>query len=112
MRLPALLRHPSLPALLLALAFTLPPTHGQTAPAPAAPAAGTSETKAAEAKKLAEDLVRLNPFEVKSASDNSYGALNSNSLTQFDAELKNVPVSTDIFTEDFIRDVGVVCRAS
>jgi hypothetical protein len=59
MRLPALLRHPSLPALLLALAFTLPPTHGQTAPAPPAPAAGTSETKAAEAKKLAEDLVRL-----------------------------------------------------
>ncbi|MCX6956748.1 MAG: TonB-dependent receptor plug domain-containing protein, partial [Verrucomicrobia bacterium] len=44
---------------------------------------------------------------MKSEADNSYGALNSNSLTQFDAALKNVPVSADIFTEDFIRDVAV-----
>jgi hypothetical protein len=107
MRLPALLRHPLLPALLLALACAIPLTHGQTAPAPAAPAPGAGEIKATEAKRLADDLVRLNPFEVKSAADNSYGALNSNSLTQFDAALKNVPVSADIFTEAFIRDVGV-----
>jgi outer membrane receptor protein involved in Fe transport len=107
MRLTALLRHPSLPAFLLALACAIPPTHGQIAPAPAAPAPGAGEIKATEAKRLADDLVRLNPFEVKSAADNSYGALNSNSLTQFDAALKNVPVSADIFTEDFIRDVGV-----
>jgi hypothetical protein len=50
----------------------------------------------------------INPFEVKAGADNSYGALNSNSLTQFNTALKELPVSADIFTSDFIRDVTVV----
>lgn len=69
------------------------------------PASGATALKAGQ--KAVEDMVKLNPFEVKAETDNSYGALNSNSLTQFDTELKNVPVSADIFTADFVRDVGV-----
>ena len=50
--------------------------------------------------------VTLNPFEVKAEADNSYGALNSNSLTQFNTALNRTPVSADIFTEDFMRDIS------
>ena len=34
------------------------------------------------------------------------GALNSNSLTQFNTALNRVPVSADIFTADFMRDIS------
>ena len=52
------------------------------------------------------ELIELNPFEVKAEKDNSYGTLNSNSVTQFNTPLNQVPVSADIFTEAFMRDVG------
>ena len=98
------LLHSAARAALLTLASLAPfgaaSLQAQALPPAAAPAS-------AAATKSAAELVLLNPFEVKSEADNSYGALNSNSLTQFDAALKNVPVSADIFTEDFIRDVGV-----
>lgn len=87
-------------SLLAALAASLAhPAHLAAQAAVSPPAAPT--------KAAGDDLLKLNPFEVKSSTDNSYGALNSNSLTQFDAELKNIPVSADIFTADFIRDVAV-----
>ena len=44
---------------------------------------------------------------MKADADNNYRALPANSHAQFDAALKNVPNPADIFTEDFIRDVGV-----
>lgn len=56
--------------------------------------------------KQADALIQLNPFEVKADADNSYGALNSNSITQFNTALNRVPVSADIFTEDFMRDIS------
>jgi outer membrane receptor protein involved in Fe transport len=68
-------------------------------PPPTAPAA-------AGAKKPADSLVTLNPFEVKAEADNSYGALNSNSLTQFNTALNKTPVSADIFTAEFMRDIA------
>ncbi len=71
------------------------------APSPSAPNPGAPKNA------VPGDVFKLNPFEVRTEADNSYGALNSNSLTQFDTALKNVPVSADIFTEDFIRDVAV-----
>ena len=61
---------------------------------------------AAGARKPADDTVLLSPFEVKSEADNSYGALNSNSLTQFNTSLHTTPVSADIFTAEFMRDIG------
>jgi outer membrane receptor for ferric coprogen and ferric-rhodotorulic acid len=59
----------------------------------------------ASAAKPAETII-LNPFEVQAEADNSYGALNSNSITRFNTKLNEVPVSADIFTEDFMRDVA------
>jgi outer membrane receptor protein involved in Fe transport len=66
---------------------------GQTAPA-------------AAAKPAAEEVLELSPFEVRTDKDTGYGALNSNSITRFNTELDKMPVSADIFTEDFMRDVG------
>ncbi len=48
----------------------------------------------------------LNPFEVQVDSDKSYGALNSNSITQFNTRLEDLPITADIFTDAFMKDVG------
>jgi len=61
----------------------------------------------APAARPAGGLVALNPFEVKAEADHSYGALNSNSLTQFNTALDLTPVSADIFTAEFMRDIAV-----
>jgi outer membrane receptor protein involved in Fe transport len=50
--------------------------------------------------------VELSPFEVRSAPDNSYGAINSNSMTSFNAELGKLPISADIFTLAFMEDTN------
>ncbi len=52
-------------------------------------------------------VVQLSPFEVVGDKDNSYGALNSNSITRFNVELDKLPVSADIFTQAFMDDVAV-----
>ncbi len=44
---------------------------------------------------------------MKAETDKSYGALNSNSLTAFSTELKTMPVSADVFSETFMKDVGL-----
>jgi outer membrane receptor protein involved in Fe transport len=54
----------------------------------------------------APSVVQLSPFEVVGDKDNSYGALNSNSVTRFNAELEKLPVTADIFTQAFMDDVG------
>lgn len=87
---------PHLPTVLSALALSAA-TLAQVAP-PAPPTA---------AAKKSADVVALNPFEVKAEADNSYGALNSNSLTQFNTALHQTPVSADIFTAEFMRDIAV-----
>ena len=50
--------------------------------------------------------VQLNPFEVKADPDTSYGALNSNAITRFSAEMEKLPVSADIFTQRFMEDIA------
>jgi hypothetical protein len=67
----------------LALSVLTPPLLRAQAVAPA-PSASAAKTKSAADSA---EVFKLNPFEVKSEADNSYGALNSNSLTQFDASL-------------------------
>lgn len=64
----------------------------------------TSTANASPAAK--EEVIELNPFEVKAESDTSYGALNSNSITGFRAELDKLPLSADVFSEQFIKDVA------
>ncbi len=60
----------------------------------------------AAASAQPQAVVQLNPFEVTSDRDDSYGALNSNSITRFNTELSKMPVSADIFTQAFMNDVA------
>ncbi|MEO7319347.1 MAG: TonB-dependent receptor, partial [Chthoniobacteraceae bacterium] len=53
-----------------------------------------------------ERAVVLNPFEVNTSKDTSYGALNSRSIGAFNMQLLKTPVAADIFTEEFMRDVA------
>ena len=76
-----------------------------------APTAGTNATPSTSAARTPiksddEVTVSLSPFEVKADSDRSYGALNSNTITGFNAELGTLPISADIMTSAFIRDTA------
>jgi len=64
--------------------------------------------EAASAGRVEREVVQLNPFEVSAGRDNSYGALNSNSITSFTTELNKLPVSADIFDQTFMNDLGVM----
>ena len=70
--------------------------YGQAAPG-AAPVAAPPATG---------EVVELTAFEVAADRDDSYGALNSASITRFNVAMEDMPVSADIFTETFMRDVG------
>ncbi|MEN9632070.1 MAG: hypothetical protein RL077_474 [Verrucomicrobiota bacterium] len=88
---------------LLALACAALPAlaHAQAAAQPsAAKPAGAAE------KKSSTDVLTLNAFEVQADSDKSYGALNSASITRFNVEMDKLPVSADIFTEAFMKDIA------
>ncbi|MGH8016984.1 MAG: TonB-dependent siderophore receptor [Opitutaceae bacterium] len=54
----------------------------------------------------AETPITLSPFEVTADPDDSYGAVNSNSITGFNTELARLPLSAEIFTETFMKDIG------
>lgn len=62
--------------------------------------------KRADDEAARAGTVTLSPFEVVTSRDTSYGALNSNSISAFNMELQKTPVAADIFTEQFIQDVG------
>lgn len=66
--------------------------------APTAPAPATA--------RLADETIQLNVFEVSADRDDSYGALNSNSITRFNTELAKLPISADIYNEAFMRDIN------
>ena len=61
----------------------------------------------APAKTSDEDVLRMDPFEVVTSKDTSYGALNSNSITRFNTELYKTPVVADVFTQQFMDDTQV-----
>lgn len=61
---------------------------------------------AQSSNKSDDSVVALSPFEVTADSDHSYGALNSSSITRFRTELDKMPMTADIFTETFMKDVG------
>ena len=54
----------------------------------------------------AAQLVKLSPFEVRDEQDNSYDALETNSITRFRTELYKLPVTADVYTEQFMRDIA------
>ena len=53
-----------------------------------------------------EQAIRLTPFEVRTDRANSYGALQSNSLTALSMNLDKMPASAEVFTQTFIKDTG------
>lgn len=53
-----------------------------------------------------KDVIQLSPFEVNSSQDRGYGALRSNSLTNFSMDLQKMPATAQVFTEDFINDTA------
>jgi outer membrane receptor protein involved in Fe transport len=94
-----LLRLLTLGSTLLAVGATA--ALAQRAPAPATPARSAPGTPAAG------EVVQLNAFEVQADPDNSYGALTSASITRFNVEMEKMPVSADIFTDTFMKDIAV-----
>lgn len=70
--------------------------HAQAAPATAAPKVPAKE-----------ETVQLNAFEVRADTDNSYGALDSNSLAAFRMELAKAPATAEVFTSAFMDDLGL-----
>lgn len=73
----------------LALLMAVTPAHSQTA----RPAAIDSET------------VKLPTFEVTSSQDNGYRASNSVSATRINTPIRDLPLSLEAFTEEFIKDL-------
>ncbi len=72
----------------------------------------TLQTRAADAAttssgpKQDDELIQLNPFEVKADQDNSYGALQSNSMTAFRIDLEKMPATAQVFTRTFLDDIA------
>jgi outer membrane receptor protein involved in Fe transport len=60
----------------------------------------------AKSSASADEPLVLNPFEVRSDSDTSYGALQSNSMTAFSIDLEKMPATAQVFTKAFMDDVG------
>src|SRR4051812_33116532 len=56
--------------------------------------------------KPAEDTVQLSAFEVRAPADNSYGALESKSLTAFRMDLTKMPATAQVFTRTFMDDIA------
>lgn len=112
----------ALAPLLCALAGFVPGLRAQDTPATPAPAAPTPATApgatapraaATPAKPKAkaptapeDEAVTLSAFEVSADSSESYGALDSNSITRFRTDLDTLPVDASIFTKTFMDDVN------
>lgn len=73
-------------------------------PATVTPAPSTERASADAGDKAVE----LTPFEVRAEQENSYNALETNSITRFRTELYKLPVTAEVFTETFMRDVAAV----
>ena len=75
-------------------------------PAPVPPRPAAPPPKDVRPAETADELVRLNPFEVHADADHSYGALDSNSVTAFRIALEKIPATTMAFTQTFMDDVA------
>lgn len=67
-------------------------------------ARGAKET--ADVKLKDDEVVQLDPFEVKSERDYGYQATNSMTATGSGTEIRNTPLNIDVFTSEFIQDKG------
>jgi outer membrane receptor protein involved in Fe transport len=99
------LRVSSATSLALLLSLQSPSAHAQILHPSPAPSAPVARATTAPTEK-AEPYIELSPFIVETTSDKSYGALNSNSITSFNAELGKLPISADIFTSTFMEETN------
>lgn len=76
------------------------------APAPSTGANAAVSTNPEDQGSTASSPVQLSPFEVQEGKDNGYAALNSNSITGFNASLDKLPLSAQVFDQTFMNDVG------
>lgn len=53
-----------------------------------------------------EPELTLDVFEVKAEEDDGYRAANTTSGTRYNIPIKELPISVDVVTEDFMRDIG------
>lgn len=99
-----LLRRPFPAAGLALAALLLPAAFSQTtAPAKNPPPPAPTAT----ARPVADDeVLELSPFVVEAPRDDSYGVLNSNSITSFKTDLEKLPISADVLTETFMEDTA------
>ena len=90
----------TLPLTLLAFALTASPILAQTATATAPTPATSAPTAGKEA------TVPLSPFEVSTSRDVGYIATNSLAGSRLNASLKDTPAIIDVFTKEFLTDIG------
>ena len=86
-----------LPALVALLAAT-PPLPAQVAPAASRASTGTS----------AEEVVKLNVFQVTAESDDEYRAANTTTGTRYNTPIKDLPMNIEVLTPAFMRDIGAL----
>lgn len=61
---------------------------------------------ASEAPAAATEPKRLDVFEVIAEKDDGYRAANTTSGTRYNIPIKDLPISVDVVTEGFMRDIG------
>ena len=83
-------------AIFLALPGLLWPAAAATAPAPAAKGA-----------KEGSEAIALSPFEVVDARNDGYGANRSSSVTLLNQDIAMLPVTSEVITEAFMRDLNL-----
>lgn len=74
---------------------------------PAAPTPATSTAKKPADAKTEEDTVTLSPFIISTERDTGWTATDTLSATRTKQALKDVPVSIDALTSDFLDDLGL-----
>ena len=53
-----------------------------------------------------ENIFELSPFRVETSSDEGYRATNATSGTRLNTEIKDLPMSIEVVTTEFIEDIG------
>ena len=73
---------------------------------PASLSAQATRASDPAAPRSDDDLIQLNPFTVDAEAEESYGASTSVSGTRTRTEIANLPMSMQVFTDAFIKDLG------
>ncbi|OYU41733.1 MAG: TonB-dependent receptor, partial [Burkholderiales bacterium PBB4] len=63
-------------------------------------------TSRAQTASAADDVIKLNEFQVSTTADKGYRAGNSVSATRINTPIKDLPFAISAFTQQFITDVG------